>query len=174
MKIRRSGPGDLKDIRALHKSAFGPDEGKSVAQLSSNLLQDATAKPYLSLVAEKEGDIVGNVIFSNAQLKAHHEVDVKILVPVAVYKEHQQQGIATKLISYGLDELREQAIDIVFVYGEPDFYAHFGFHNEHNIAPPYDLSEPDAWQALELTKGMLNRFETSLVCPSSLAAPEYW
>lgn len=174
MDIRTSGPGDIKHIRVLHEKAFGPDEGKMVAQLSSNLLQDATAKPLLSLVAVEKEEVIGNVIFSTAYLEGHHEIDVRILAPLAVAEEHQHHGVGGKLIEYGITLLKEKAIDLIFTYGDPRYYNRFGFQAAESITAPYELSSPEGWLALELTPGMLQRYQSTLKCPSSLAAQEYW
>ena len=64
MKIRESLENDKESIRKVHQNAFGQSEGETVSQLAIDLLDDKTALPILSLVAEQDNKIIGNVIFS--------------------------------------------------------------------------------------------------------------
>jgi putative acetyltransferase len=52
VKIRESLENDKEFIRKVHQNAFGQPEGETVSQLAIDLLEDKTALPILSLVAE--------------------------------------------------------------------------------------------------------------------------
>jgi predicted N-acetyltransferase YhbS len=158
----------------LHEEVFGEPEGKIIAQLVCNILEDETAKPLLSLVAEDSGRIVGHVIFSTVKIEGDEQISAYILAPLAVSSDLQKKGFGTKLINYGLDELKKQGVDIVLVLGDPKYYARTGFKAGHNIKPPYKLKYPEAWMALELKSGMLSKVNGIAKCGSSLSSPEYW
>lgn len=174
MLIRESITEDLDAIRAVHEVAFGDAEGPLIAQLASDLLNDETARPLLSLLAEDHGEIVGHVIFSTVGLEDSGHLKVYILAPLAVRKAYQKQGVGTDLIRHGLAMLRQRDADIVLVYGDPNYYRRTGFESGHAIKAPYPLKYPYAWMALELKAGALAKARGVARCASALSSPEYW
>ena len=58
MDIRRSTEDDRTAISHIHQTAFA-EQGREIADLVNGLLDDETAKPLLSLVAETGGKPVG-------------------------------------------------------------------------------------------------------------------
>ena len=83
MKIRESVENDKKSIRQIHLNAFNQYEGEIVSQLAIDLLEDKTALPILSLVAEQDNEIIGNVIFSSVNIEGVEGVSAYILAPLA-------------------------------------------------------------------------------------------
>ena len=84
MKIRHSTESDRTAISRVHTSAFGQKQGQEIVDLVNNLLDDDTAKPLLSLVADKDGSLVGHILFTLARLQPEdREVSVRILAPLA-------------------------------------------------------------------------------------------
>ncbi len=159
----------------LHHNAFDQSEAEIVSQLAIDLLEDKTALPILSLVAEKDNEIVGNVIFSSIHITGVKGVSAYILAPLAVSRHAQKRGIGTQLITKGLAILKERGAKIVLVYGDPNFYMRTGFKTGHNLKPPYKLQYPEeSWMALELEEGILARTHGMVQCASSLNSPEYW
>ena len=174
MNIRESKSEDLNSIRLVHEDAFGEPEGKVVAQLACDILADESAKPFLSLVVEEGGKIVGNIIFSPVKIKGNEELSAYILAPLAISKNCQQQGWGTKIIYHGLEALKKRGVDIVLVLGDPNYYTRTGFKAGHSIEPPYKLEYPDAWMALELKPGIQAKAKGIAQCVSSLDSPEHW
>lgn len=175
MKIRESVESDKIFIRKVHQNAFGQPEGESVSQLAIDLLEDKTALPILSLVAEHDSEIAGNVIFSSANIEGADGVSTYILAPLAVTMHEQRSGIGTLLINKGLDTLKERGADIVLVYGDPNYYMRTGFKSGHNLKPPQKLSYPiEAWMAQELKENILTKTRGMVQCALSLNSPEYW
>ena len=175
MKIRASVEQDKTQIRKVHLNAFDQAEGKVVSQLAIALLEDETALPILSLVAEQDNDIIGHILFSSVNIKGAEGVSAYILAPLAVTKLKQNNGTGTQLITKGLEKLKELGAEIVLVYGDPDYYMRTGFKAGHNLKPPYKLQYPDeAWMAQELVAGILSRTQGTVRCALSLSSPEYW
>jgi len=173
--IRESVENDKKCIRKVHQNAFGQSEGESVSQLAIDLLDDKTARPILSLVAEQENEIIGNIIFSSVSIEGVEVASAYILAPLAVTRFAQKSGIGTQLINKGLETLKERGAEIVLVYGEPNYYMRTGFKAGHNLKPPYKLKYPEeAWMAQELVKGILAKTQGTVRCAMSLSSPEYW
>ena len=175
MKIRESVENDKKSIRKVHQNAFDQSEGEAVSQLAINLLEDKTALPILSLVAEQDDEIIGNIIFSSVNIEGVEGVSAYILAPLAVKKFAQGSGIGTQLINKGLETLKERGAKVVLVYGDPDYYMRTGFKADHNLKPPYKLKYPEeAWMAQELVEGILTATQGVVQCASSLNSPELW
>jgi putative acetyltransferase len=175
VSIRESVEDDKRSIRRVHLNAFGQSEGETVSQLAIDLLEDKTALPILSLVAEQDSEIIGNIIFSSVNIEAVEGVSVYILAPLAVTRLAQGKGIGTLLINKGLETLKERGTEIVLVYGDPDYYMRTGFKSGHNLKQPYKLNYPEeAWMARELVDGILTKTQGTVRCALSLNSPEYW
>ncbi len=175
MEIREAINSDKASIRAVHQDAFGPKEGSQLSQLAVDLMEDPTSDPTLSLVAEKGGRIVGNVIFTSAHVEGVHESHAFIMAPLAVLASEQAGGIGTQLIEKGLSTLRQRGARIVLVYGDPNYYKRTGFKAGHNLKAPHKLSYPiEAWMAQELVEGALDRAQGTIQCCKALDLPEYW
>ena len=175
MKIRESIEDDKKSIRKVHLNAFDRSEGETVSQLAIDLLEDETALPILSLVAEQDNEIIGNVIYSSVNIDGAEGVSAYILAPLAVTRFAQRKGIGTLLINKGIETLKERGAKIVLVYGDPNYYMRTGFKADHNLKPPHKLKYPEeAWMAQELKEGILAKTQGMVQCASSLNSPEYW
>ncbi len=174
MQIRSSRSDERELIHALHKNTFDPSEADTVAQLAVDLINDPSAQPLLSLVAEQKDIVVGHVIFSAVKIEGNANLSVAILAPLAVSPDCQKQGIGTQLIRVGLEELKSRSVDIVLVYGDPSYYGRTGFHVDHSIAAPYDLQYPTGWQALAFKPGVLSSAEGVANCADALMVKELW
>ncbi|MDJ0926836.1 MAG: N-acetyltransferase [Gammaproteobacteria bacterium] len=175
MNIRESLDTDKESIRQLHRNAFGETEGDAVSKLAVDLLEDRTALPLLSLVAEADDEIVGNVIFSSVTIEgADPAASAYTMAPLAVASRFQGQGLGTKLIKLGLETLKARGAAIVLVLGDPNYYSRTGFQAGHSLKPPHALRYPEAWMALELVEGALENTRGTVRCAASLSAPEYW
>lgn len=174
MIIRHSKEAEKADIFSLHQHAFDSSEALSVAQLTIDLLDDQTALPLLSLVADANRKLVGHILFTSAGTADTQTGKGYILAPLAVLPEMQGKGIGQALIKQGLDELRMRGADYVLVLGDPKFYKRCGFHTRHSIQPPYTLDYPEAWMAQELHSDGLQNVEGILKCAQSLSSPKHW
>ena len=174
MQIRTSTTDDSEAIRNVHLDAFSTAEGPEVAELALKLLQDPTAEPKLSLVAEEHGKLIGHVLFTAATIANHEQLATQIMAPLAVAPEQQCKGIGTRLIETGLQGLRDNGTQIVLVYGDPNYYSRTGFSTEHHIAAPYALEHPHGWMAQALVAGALTNIEGKLSCADALSTPEHW
>lgn len=179
MEIRKSIETDKSEIEAVHIQAFGEKEGSEIAMLVSDLLEDETALPLLSLVAVKNNKIVGHVLYTNAIITQTSEsVSAQLLAPLAVLPEAQNQGVGTQLIREGLNQLKESGVELVFVLGHPDYYPRCGFRTAGVIGfeAPYPIPEENgsAWMVLELKKGIIGRVKGKVKCANILNQPQHW
>ncbi|MGW0915404.1 GNAT family N-acetyltransferase [Streptomyces sp. NPDC002784] len=127
MDLREELPGDRRAVRGVHLQAFG-DHGLVVADLVDTLRDTITPTDGLSLVAEQEGQVVGHVMVSRGLLDAPRRlVEVQVLSPLAVLPELHKRGIGSALVRRALEILAERAVPLVFLEGDPGYYARFGF-----------------------------------------------
>ena len=116
MDIRLATADDLDAILDVHNQAFGQG---AEAGLVDELLRDPSAQPSYSLIALKDDRCVGHVLFTAATLvNAQSPTSASILAPLAVQPNHQSQGYGGGLIEAGLEVLRADGVDLVFVLGE--------------------------------------------------------
>ena len=163
VRVRPSTPGDHAKIEALYPRAF---PGEDLLPLVSDLLQNK--QDVTSLVADREGQVVGHVLFTRCTTEKGDDV-VALLAPLAVAPECQRLGIGSALIREGLERLRDAGVAFVYVLGDPAYYGRLGFTPERLVQPPYPLPPEwaDAWQSLQL--------DTSIPRPSGrLLPPERW
>jgi len=173
VRIREAQASDAQGIRDVHLAAFG-DEGPVVADLALALTADESAKPILVLVAESDKGVVGSIVFSSVHIPGSKSGPAYILAPLAVAPEMQRMGVGRQLIQAGLTALRERGAELVFVLGDPRYYARFGFTTGHKVRAPYDLPYPEAWRCLPLGEVVPEKVEGQLACAESLNRPEHW
>jgi putative acetyltransferase len=121
--IRPAELGDAAGIRAVHLAAFPtPIE----ADLVEALVREGDA--ILSLVDDRQGQIVGHVLLSRMRVTADGRALRALgLAPVGVLPGFQGGGIGKGLIEAALGVARATGEEMVFLLGEPDYYVRFGF-----------------------------------------------
>lgn len=146
---------DQQSIWNVNRAAF---ESDAEANLVDALRDGGFVQ--VSLVAELEHEIVGHILFSRVTIDTESgAIDALSLAPMAVLPSHQRQGIGSKLVEAGLQACREKGHQIAVVLGHPEFYPRFEFSAE--LARP--LKSPfgggEAWMAMELESGALEKVE---------------
>ena len=165
--IRDEVPEDHAAVARVVSDAFGqPGEARLLEALRTE------ADPYLSLVAERDGSIVGHVFFSAVEVEGAPDAPpLGALAPLAVTPSLQGGGIGSTLVRAGLARCPEHGWRAVFLLGDPGYYARFGF----GLAAPRGLrylSEAfDAgFQVLELESGALKSVRGFVQYPPAFAS----
>ena len=83
--FRLATPEDRDQILSVHRDAFG-EEGEIISSLVAEMLDDPTAEPIHSFVAEQGDEIVAHVLFTAVRIETR-EVSAQILAPLAVSSE---------------------------------------------------------------------------------------
>ena len=141
--------------------------------LALTLLEEPEA---LSLVAEHDGTVVGNVVFSPVAFAGERGRRGYLLAPLGVAPAHQRRGVGTGLVREGLARSHRDGVGVVLVYGDPAYYGRFGFSNEtaNRFTPPYALTHPFGWQAVLTTDADLPERELAVSCLGPLRDPALW
>jgi putative acetyltransferase len=127
MQLRPERPADRVAVREITAAAFGA-QGATVADLVDDLRETLAAHDGLSLVAELDDRLVGHVMFTRSLLDAPKRlVDVQVLSPLSVAPEYQKRGIGSALVRRGLEIMADSTAPLVFLEGDPGYYARFGF-----------------------------------------------
>ncbi|MEE8370629.1 MAG: N-acetyltransferase [Sphingomonadales bacterium] len=140
MMIRPEIAIDAEAIDVVTEAAFGQrDEADLISALR------ISGDIELSLVAEEAGGVAGHVLFT----RLASPEDCLALGPVSVLPAWQGHGVGSRLIREGLKRLGEGDWRGVFLLGEPDYYARFGFSLDaaEGFETPYPT---DYFMALEL------------------------
>ncbi len=177
LNIRKTSLSDYSKIIDIEKTAFDGDE---VAELTAQLLNDKSAKPYISLLAFYKKEAIGHILFTKASIKnTSLSPKAYILAPLAVIPEYQNQGVGGKLINEGFNRLKIWGVDIVFVLGHIEYYPKFGFiKNAEKLGFPAPYTIPDkvadAWMVKSLTSQNINICKGQVVCADAMNKPEHW
>ena len=167
LQIRRSKESDRTAIRSIHTSAFGPDRAREIVALVDGLLEDQTARPRLSLIAETGGKLVGHILFTALRLQSDQYISARILAPLAVSGDWQGEGVGGALIKEGLERLADSGVELVFVLGHPGYYSKFGFQPAGILGfsfPPFSHE----------ILAVIGRIEGKVLCPDILNQPQHW
>jgi putative acetyltransferase len=149
--IREQRADEWTAVRELIARAFAPD-------LAAGLVADwaHAHRPVLSLVAELDGAIVGQVMFFRLPLHTDDadgtELDVLCLAPLSVDERVRRTGIARALVRHALAQLTDRPEPLVVLEGDPAIYGTFGFRPaaEFGVERPSELIPQAAFQAIAL------------------------
>lgn len=178
MDIRDTITAERQDILKVHQLAFG-DAGAVISKLVDDLLDDASARPYLSLGAFESDKMLGHILFTRAVITGHEaSLNVQLLAPLAILTEAQGKGLGQTLINAGLERLKQDGTDLVFVLGHPGYYPRCGFApaGVQGLQAPYPIpdKDADAWMVQELKPGVIGRASGTLKCAHALDEQQHW
>jgi len=179
MEFRPGHAARESDIFDLFVTTFsaseGPDEGAVIGTLVRDMMETTPTQDLFVWSAYEGKELLGCIFFSRLVF-AQDERTAFILSPVAVKPTCQNTGVGQKLIAHGLDKLRENRIDFVTTYGDPNYYAKVGFRQitEEFASPPLELSFPEGWLGQSLTGADERPMTGASSCVSALNKPELW
>ena len=174
MRIVEAGAADSDAVLGVERAAFAREDE---AALVAGLLLDPTAQPSLSLLAFLAGKPAGHVLFTRAVLAgASRQAPAAILAPLAVLPEFQRQGVGRALIEHGASTLAAAGVQLLFVLGDPAYYARSGFVPAvpSGLRAPYPIVPEEAWRVRALAADVLGSVSGVVACAESLVKPEYW
>ncbi len=131
IKIRLEKPKDYKTVEELTREAFwnqhapGCDEHYLVHVMRNH----ADFVPELDLVAEADGVIVGNIMYTKARLvdAAGNEKQILSFGPLSVLPQYQRMGVGKALQEQSFQMAAEMGYDVIVIFGHPSNYVARGF-----------------------------------------------
>ena len=93
------------------------------------LREDEAFIPELDFVLEKDGEIIGQVIFMRAEIQADDGRGIPILTmgPIGIAPQWKRQGYGKKLLDFALEKATDFGAGAVCFEGNIDFYGKSGF-----------------------------------------------
>jgi putative acetyltransferase len=144
---------DHDAVRRVVLAAFTTHH--SVADLVDLIRASPQYVAELSLVARVDGEVVGHVMLSHAEVVAGDGTrhDVLTLSPLSVDPAHQRHGIGGALVRAGLERAQQTSAPLVLLEGSPGYYPRFGFRDARDLGITFDLPDwapPDAGMTFTL------------------------
>ena len=159
--IKNENENDYKTVEGVVREAFWNRyvPGCNEHFILHNLRNSSDFIRELDFVAEKEGQIVGQIAYSRGVItnKKGEEEEVISFGPLSVLPAFQKQGVGSRLIIHSVNIARTMGYPAICIYGDPRYYSRFGFR----CAEKYEIKTADdkfavALLALELKQGVLN------------------
>ena len=162
LTIRLETEKDYKAVENLTREAFwnvykpGADEHYFVHMMRSH----PDFIPELAFVAEKDGEIVGNIMYTKAWLQDENGNRKEILSfgPLCVAPKLQRQKIGKLLIEHSFEAARKMGYDVNINFGNPGNYVSRGFVSckRKNVSFINEGNFPTALLVCELIPGVLD------------------
>ena len=159
--IRSETPADYRAVETLTRESFwnvykpGADEHYFVHTMRSH----PDFIPELAFVAEKDGEIIGNIMYTKAWLEDENGRRKEILSfgPLCVHPAYQRQKVGKLLIEHSFDAARKMGYDVNINFGNPGNYVSRGFVSckKKNVSFVVPGNYPTALLVAELVPGVL-------------------
>lgn len=115
--------------------------------------------PELACVLEKDGELIGNIMYTRSKLSDENGNEKQILSfgPISILPAYQRQGYGKALIEYSFEKAAALGYDTVVIFGNPGNYVSRGFVSckKVNVCLEGDVY-PTAMLVKELRKGTLD------------------
>lgn len=128
--IRKENKEDYRQTEEMTRRAFWNihEPGCNEHFLVHKLRGSEDYLPGLSRVAELDGRIVGAIFYSKAQVKNNDRTyEVVTFGPLCVDPMYQSLHVGGQLLRETIELAREAGYPGIIIFGEPDYYPHFGF-----------------------------------------------
>jgi predicted N-acetyltransferase YhbS len=160
---------------ATFTASEGAEEGALVGALTRRLIAETPTDDLRVFTAWEDDALLGGIFFTRLTYEGDPR-RVFVLAPVAVATDRQGAGLGQRLIAHGLDALRQQGVDIVVTYGDPDFYGRVGFKaiTESEVPAPFPLQHPEGWQVQSLDGAELAPLIGRSRCVEAFNDPLLW
>ncbi len=175
--IRSEKENDYRTVEELIREAFWNlyIPGCNEHYILHKLRKSGDFIPELEFVAEKEGQIVGQIVYSRGNIKYIQGVEKEVISfgPVSVLPAFQKQGIGSSMIIHTINLARDMGFPAICIYGDPRYYSRFGFR----CAEKYEIKTADdkfavALLVLKLKQGVLNNIPGRFIESSAFEVDE--
>lgn len=157
--IREERFEDHWDTEYMTQKAFWNlhNPGCSEHLLVHKLRSDAAYVPEISRVAEKDGKIVGTILYSRAKVvEGDLTHEVLVFGPLCVEPSLQNMGIGGLLLETTMQLARDAGYKAIIIFGEPGYYPKHGFVPCNHFGITTSTGENfDAFMGIELIPGGL-------------------
>lgn len=159
--IRNEETKDMREVEELTRKAFW---NLSVPGCNEHYLVHIMRNhpdfiKELAFVLEKDGIIIGNIMYTKAKLIDDHGFEKQILTfgPVCILPMYQRMRYGKSMLEHSFTKAKEMGYDTIVIYGNPDNYVSRGFKSckRYNICIKNDYF-PAPMLVKELKEGCLD------------------
>jgi predicted N-acetyltransferase YhbS len=159
VEIRTETEEDWYNVELMTQHAFWNKHhlGCDEHYLVHKLRQDKDYLPEISRIAVKDGEIIGCIMYSKAQVvegaKAH---DIVTFGPLCVAPEWQGSGVGELLLKETMALAADKGYKGIVIFGEPDYYPLIGFKTCDNFnITTAEGKNFNAFMGIELAEGSM-------------------
>ena len=131
MIIRRETPADYDAVEHLTREAFWNvyRPGCTEHYVVHVLRNDPAFVPELDLVMERNGQLIGHVMYMRAKITADdgRELPVMTFGPISIHPDFQRRGLGKRLLDESMERARELGAGALCIEGNIAFYGKSGF-----------------------------------------------
>jgi predicted N-acetyltransferase YhbS len=174
IKIRLETELDYRAVEELTRNAFwnvykpGADEHYFVHTMRNH----PDFIPELAFVLEKDGEIIGNIMYTKAWLEDENgnKKEIVSFGPLCLAPEYQRLKLGKKLIEHSFEVARKMGYDVNIIFGNPGNYVGSGFVScrKKRVSCFQKGNYPTALLVCELIPGVLDGHEWMFI-PSTAA-----
>ena len=129
--IRLETPADYRAAEAVTREAFWNvyRPGCNEHYVVHVLRRDPDFVPELDLVMERDGQLVGHILYMRAKIVADdgREIPMMTFGPISIRPDLQRQGLGKYLLDHSMERARELGAGALCIEGNIDFYGKSGF-----------------------------------------------
>ena len=129
--IRRETPADRREAEQLTREAFWNvyRPGCTEHYVLHVLRDDPAFVPELDLVMEKDGRLMGHIMYMRASILGDdgRELPVMTFGPISIHPDFQGRGYGKRLLDFSMERARELGAGALCIEGNPGFYGKSGF-----------------------------------------------
>jgi len=115
--------------------------------------------PELDLVLERDGQIIGSIMYTKTRLvdEAGEEKQILTFGPVCILPEYQRMGYGKMLMEASFERAQTMGYEVIVIFGDPANYVGRGFKScrRFNVCLEGDVF-PSAMLVKELVPGALD------------------
>lgn len=145
--IRRETDGEHREAEALTREAFWNvyRPGCLEHYVLHVLREDPAFVPELNLVMEKDGRLIGHIMYMRAKIKADDGRTIPVMAfgPISIHPEFQRKGYGKLLLETSMKKAAELGAGALCIEGNIDFYGKSGFVTGGTLGIRYH-GEPEA------------------------------
>ena len=131
LTIRNERPEDYAAVEELTRRAFYNVyvPGCTEHYLVHIMRTHADFVPELAFVLELDGAVIGNIMYTKAELVDENGEKKEILTfgPVSILPEYQRMGYGKILMEHSFERASELGYDVIVIFGNPGNYVARGF-----------------------------------------------
>ena len=161
LTIRREAAADRQTVEDVTRRAFYNIYAPGCVEhyLVRTMRDHPDFIPELDFVAELDGRVIGNVMYTKATLTGEDGTvkDILTFGPVSIAPEHQRKGYGKRLLEHSFRRAAELGWDVIVIFGSPANYVGLGFKSckKFNICTENGRF-PSAMMGKELKAGALD------------------